>query len=107
MKSKIVTFFAGMLMLVSATSASDFMLVSDMSKLHYQISGTRVFFRNLHTFDNTWQGCCYSYYLDISTDLGKVTWSTMLAKIAMKESYYIGVADKTQSQSEVLFTGVW
>ncbi|AZZ98832.1 hypothetical protein [Pseudoalteromonas sp. R3] len=87
--------------------ASDWVTINDMSKLKYQIKDNKVWFRNVNEFDNSWIGCCYAYYLDLSTDEGKAAWSAMLTNIAMGSSYNIAVTDKTVNGSKVTFSGEW
>ncbi len=98
------------LLLISCSSisvASDYLLIPDMSQLKFQISGTKVYLRNLNQFDESWADCCYSYYVDLTTDDGRATWSTMLAKMTVGGRYYIGVNSKSSTPSAVSFSGDW
>jgi hypothetical protein len=59
-------------------------------------SSQRVYLRNLSSFDGTVLGCCYNYWLDTNTPLGKSHWAALQVKIAMGESVWIAVSDQTQ-----------
>jgi hypothetical protein len=70
--------------------------VGDASQMQYLIdAGTRVYLRNLSTFDSTVLGCCYNYWIDLSTDGGKAEWATLLAKMESKEPIWVYVTSQT------------
>ncbi|MCC2521156.1 hypothetical protein [Vibrio coralliilyticus] len=86
--------------------------VSDMSKIKYQLVGDgRVYFRNLNEFNSSVTGCCYAFYLDITTDYGKSAWSTMLMKMASQKNLYLYVSESNPPTSgapaEVTHIGNW
>jgi len=71
--------------------------VNDASQIQYQIGPPdRIFLRNLSQFDGTVLGCCYNYWIDLSTAAGKAQWATLLAKMQAKESIWIFVMSQTQ-----------
>ncbi|NRF28945.1 hypothetical protein [Vibrio coralliilyticus] len=103
-------------LLCSATvfAAPVYVHVSDMSKIKYQVvsdKGGRVFFRNLNEFNSSVTGCCYAFYLDITTDYGKSAWSTMLMKMASQKNLYLYVSESNPPTSgapaEVTHIGNW
>jgi hypothetical protein len=64
--------------------------VADASQIQYLTDGgSRIYFRNLNSFDATVLGCCYNYWIDVSTDAGKAAWATVLAKIEAKEHIWL------------------
>ena|ERR1700730_12904873 len=70
--------------------------VSDASQIQYLIdSGQRVYLRNLNTFDTTVLGCCYNYWIDLSTEGGKAQFATLLAKIETREHIWIYLLSQT------------
>jgi len=97
------------LFLSSPASASDYLLVPDMSLLKYQIYNDRLNIRNLNAFDNTstWQGCCEIYYVDLTSATGKAILANILSAIAMKKRLYIGVTSKLDNPSKVTYVGDW
>ncbi|TQV87276.1 hypothetical protein [Aliikangiella coralliicola] len=71
--------------------AIEWVYVSDMSKLKWQlVSSGEVYFRNLNEFNSAQGGCCYSYKLDTTTPAGKAMWSTILAKMAARAPLNLG-----------------
>ncbi len=107
MKKVLIIAVVTQLLVLGKVHASDWITIPDMSQLSYQVTDNKVWLRNVNQFDGTWLGCCTAYYIDLSTDSGKATWSTMLTKIATKDKYNIGVIDKTQTGSPVTFSGEW
>lgn len=92
--------------LPSASQAVDYVLVPNMSTLKWQEASNRVYLRNLNDYDATFLGCCYSFWVDITTDEGKAQWSAMLTRMATGGRLYIGVTSKTTS-SVVTYIGDW
>src|SRR5438045_266905 len=62
--------------------AYGYVYIGNMSQLSWQL-GTdgKVYLRNLSQFDANFLGCCYSYWVDTTTPVGKAIWSAMLLKI--------------------------
>ena len=95
--------FAG---LPSACQAVDFVLVPNASGLKWQLASNRVYFRNLNDFDGTFQGCCYSYWIDLTTDQGKAQWSVILTRMTTGGRLYFGVESKSVA-GLVTYVGDW
>ncbi|MCJ8269320.1 MAG: hypothetical protein MJK04_07935 [Psychrosphaera sp.] len=72
-------------------NATVFVDVDDASKLLWQITPTgHVYFRNLNEFNSAHAACCYAYRLDITTPVGSIMWSTILAKMAAHKKISLG-----------------
>jgi hypothetical protein len=73
--------------------------VNDASQIQYFVNSTpnstQIYLRNLNTFDSTVLGCCFNYWVDISTDLGKAIWATLLAKIQAQQPIWIYITSQT------------
>ena len=79
------------LLLSFSGRATEWIYVNDASKLLWQMnSAGTVWFRNLDKFNENQSGCCYAYKMDTTTAGGKSLWSTILAKMASKESITLG-----------------
>jgi hypothetical protein len=51
----------------------------DASLILFEVNASgRVNFRNLNEFNSLWAGCCTSFWMDISTDVGKAQYATFL-----------------------------
>lgn len=107
MKKLFAFFIAIQFLVLGKLQASDWVSITDMSQLSYQIANDKVWLRNVNKFDSTWLGCCVAYYVDLTSNNGKATWSAMLVKIAARDKYNIGVVDKTKNSSPVTFSGNW
>lgn len=54
--------------------------VPDAGIIEFMIDNSnRVYLRNLNAIDGTWQGCCFAYWIDLSTDFGKSQLSNFLS----------------------------
>lgn len=69
--------------------------VNDASQITYLVGNPQIYLRNLNTFDSTVLGCCYNYWIDISTDAGKAAWATLLAKMQTQQAIWIYVTSQT------------
>ncbi|HEY0924150.1 hypothetical protein [Rheinheimera pacifica] len=87
--------------------AEDWINVSDMSQLRWQMApnGT-VYFRNLDQFNPEALACCYNYYIDTTTEAGKSAWSVILAKMATSGRLILGVANVKQA-GPITYLGNW
>lgn len=91
----------------SSAQATDFVYVNNAANLHWQATPDgRVYFRNFSSFDATFLGCCYNYWLDTTTPAGKIMWSAILTKNATGKGIQIGVVSKA-SPSPVDYLGEW
>ncbi|WP_298773630.1 hypothetical protein [uncultured Shewanella sp.] len=104
---KVLAVVAFSLLFSSNAGASDWVTITDMSQLKYQIKDGQVWLRNVNEFNESWLGCCYAYYIDITADEGKAIWSAMLAQMAMGKPYNIGVVDKSVNGSKIIMSGNW
>ena len=98
-----------MLLLLSSerVHATDLLQIGDASQIKWQLNSQgHVYLRNLDSFDNTYLGCCYNYWIDTSTDVGKVFFSTLLVQAAARRPIWIGVPDKSLA-SAINYTGDW
>jgi hypothetical protein len=91
-----------------AASAEDFIYIHDMSQLKWQAHSEvpLVWFRNLHEFDASFLGCCYNYWMDISTPAGKAVWAVILMKMNNAQPFYLSVSNKNQPGS-IQYVGSW
>ena len=79
--------------------ADHWIRVTDASQIQYLTDGgTKIYLRNLNSFDDTVLGCCFNYWIDVSTDAGKAAWSTILSKMEVHEHiwlYLVGTSSQT------------
>jgi hypothetical protein len=73
--------------------------VNDASQIQYLIGSPQIYLRNLNTFDSTVLGCCYNYWIDVSTDAGKAACATLLAKIQTQQPIWIYTSSQTVAGS--------
>jgi hypothetical protein len=70
--------------------------VPDASQLKYVISvDGKVYLRNLNQFDSAVLGCCYNYWIDLTSSQGPAVWATLLAKIEAQQEIWIFVGSPT------------
>ncbi len=112
--SIIIILFAYSVFFLSNTAYSEgtYVYVTDMSRIKYQIvSDGRVYFRNLNEFNGSVTGCCYAFYLDLTSIFGKTTWSTILFKMATKGDMYLWVNESNPpthgNPAAISHTGNW
>ena len=93
---------------IQNSNATDWITINDMRQVEWQNFGNdgKIYFRNLNNFDSSFQGCCYSYWIDPNSINGKITWSIILTKIATGGKLVLGVADKTVG-GNIHSVGVW
>ncbi|WP_157032973.1 hypothetical protein [Sphingomonas changbaiensis] len=58
--------------------ATDTLAVPNAAQIQWAVFGSNVFFRNLNDFDSSWLGCCYNYWLDLTTDGGRAMFAAFL-----------------------------
>jgi hypothetical protein len=73
--------------------------VNDASQLTFLIGNPQIYLRNLNSFDSSVLGCCYNYWVDISTDAGKASWATLLAKMQTQQPIWIYISSQTVAGS--------
>lgn len=57
-------------------------IAQDASKVQFAIMGGKIYFRNLNVFNPDWAGCCYNYYIDLTTDEGKSMYAYFMTQYA-------------------------
>lgn len=57
-------------------------VADDASKVVFSIYGGKLYFRNLNVFNPQWEGCCYSYYIDLTSDEGKAMYAYFMMQYA-------------------------
>jgi hypothetical protein len=82
---------------VSVPALADYWFhVPDASQLKYTIGAdSKVYLRNLNQFDSTVLGCCFNYWIDLTSVQGPATWATLLAKIEAQQGIWIFVGSQT------------
>jgi len=66
-----------------------------------------VYFRNLNQFNSAHGGCCYSYYLNTTTEGGKALWTLLLTRMAQGKSVSLGVPGigSASNKQPVIYVG--
>lgn len=64
--------------------ASSAAVTDDASLVVFSIYGAKLYFRNLNQFNPEWQGCCYNYYIDLTTDDGKAMYAFFMSQRALR-----------------------
>jgi hypothetical protein len=57
-------------------------IADNASLVQFSIYGAKLYFRNLHAFNPEWAGCCYNYYIDLTTDDGKSMYAYFMLQYA-------------------------
>ena len=57
-------------------------IADNASLVQFSIYGGKLYFRNLHAFNPEWAGCCYNYYIDLTTDEGKSIYAYFMLQYA-------------------------
>jgi len=101
-------FFLTALCLAAAQAhAAEFVAVPDASKIEWQmVPDGKVYLRNLGQFNGGFMNCCYNYYIDPTTPLGKTQWATLLTKMTAGQKILIGV-DLASQTGPVTYLGNW
>jgi hypothetical protein len=84
----------------SRQSRADYWIrVADATQIQFLTDGgMRIYLRNLNSFDASVLGCCFNYWIDLSSDAGKAAWATILSKMQGKEHiwlYLVGASSQT------------
>lgn len=88
-------------------AAAETLQVNDASQLKWSIYAGKAYFRNFNEIEGSWQGCCYAYYIDLSTDEGKAMFSVFLTRNAARQPITFWVVDKTANPSQIAQVGDW
>jgi hypothetical protein len=83
--------------------------VADAGQIQYlSDGGTRIYLRNLNSFDSSVLGCCYNYWIDVSTDAGKAAWAALLSKIEAQEHIWLYLlGPQSQTVASLVVVGDW
>jgi len=85
----------------------NFAFVPDAFKLQWQmVPDAKIFLRNLGQFNPGFQGCCYNYYIDPTTPIGKSQWTVLFARMTASQGITIGV-DAAAQVGPVTYLGNW
>lgn len=57
-------------------------IAQDASQVQFSIYGGKLYFRNLHAFNPEWAGCCYNYFIDLTSDDGKSMYAYFMLQYA-------------------------
>lgn len=90
-----------------AYAAVETLIINDASQVKFVAnsgSGREIYFRNLDSFAPGWLGCCYYYYIDISTEGGRAQYAAFLSAYYTK-SKIMFYADK--NGGALLHVGNW
>lgn len=80
----------------TAHAAAESLVVPDASILQYGVNNDgKVYFRNLNQVDAGWMGCCYNYWIDLSTETGRGQFSAFLTAKASHSRIAFFIADKS------------
>ena len=78
--------------------ADDSVTVNDMTQLSWQMDANgKVWLWNLNAFDPTILPCCYRYYIDVTTPVGKAQWAAVLSHTASGARMTFYVTNKAQT----------
>ena len=107
MKALLFLIAGGILACLPTVATAETLAVDDASRLKWSISSGKVYFRNFNEIDATWQGCCYVYYIDLSTDEGKAMFSLFLTRHSARQPLNFWVANKTANPTPIGQMGDW
>jgi hypothetical protein len=88
-----------MLAASNAANALVWIQVNDASQIKYQTWGDpgtgagRIYIRNMSQFDSSALGCCYNYYIDLTTPDGKAIFPIFLSAVARGSSLRFAIPD--------------
>ena len=80
LRASMIVLAATTLPYASANAAAGTLTVNDASQVQYVANPDgKIYFRNLNQFDPTWAGCCYAFWIDVSTDGGRAQYAAFLS----------------------------
>jgi hypothetical protein len=74
-----------------AASAEVYVSVPDASLVKYQVQASGIALRNLNDFNPNALSCCYNYWIDTTTQIGKDIFAAMLVAAAQGKPFIFGV----------------
>lgn len=92
--------------LPSMAMAGSQLIIADASAVKWAVHGDRVYFRNLDEFDQSWLGCCYNYYIELTTDSGRAMFSAFIAKQVSGQPVNLYLENKAVP-GHILMVGNW
>jgi hypothetical protein len=93
--------------LISPAHALVYINVADVSQLSFQMtSDGRVYLRNINYFDSNALACCYSYWIDTTTQEGKNTFAVILSYSTLQRGFRFVLTDYTTAQ-QITWVGPW
>jgi hypothetical protein len=109
MKARLRTLALAALVSVSLPShAVDTVVVTNAAQLtwFYDSSSGKVYFRNLDQFNANFLGCCFNWYIDTSTTVGRTLWASILLKMAGAQPINL-IVGAMNTAGPVLYAGNW
>jgi len=107
MRRSLFAIIASAAMIGSAHAANIYVSIPDASQLKFQLDASgRVYLRNINSFDANALPCCYSYWIDTTTQEGKNTYALILSFSAMGRGLYFNISDYTTPQA-ITWAGPW
>lgn len=86
-------------------NADDGVNVPNAGEVKWVFDSGKAYLRNLEQFGGTgWLGCCYNYYIDLTTDNGRTMYSAFLTSYASRLPLSVYVANKANG-GPVTFIG--
>ena len=91
----------------SAHAGNIYLSIPDASQLSFLLSGDgRIYLRNINAFDSSALPCCFSYWIDTTTQEGKNTYALILSYSAMGRGFRFDISDYTTPQA-ITWAGPW
>jgi hypothetical protein len=109
MKATLRTLTLALLVACSLPShATDTVVVTNAAQLSwfYDATSGRVYFRNFDQFTPGFLGCCFNFYIDTSTQLGRTFWAAILLKMAGAQPINL-IVDSKGVAGPVYYGGNW
>jgi hypothetical protein len=76
----LISLATAMLTGADANAAMAQLTVNDASQIKFVVhTDNKVYVRNLNQFDSAWAGCCYAFWMDLSTDSGRAQYAAFLS----------------------------
>ena len=90
------------------SQAVDTVVVGNAAQLSWFYDGSsgRVYFRNLDQFNPAFLGCCFNWYIDTSTTVGRTLWASVLLKMAGAQPINM-IVGAMNTAGPVLYAGNW
>ena len=109
MKATLRTLSLAVLLVSSLPShAVDTVVVGNAAQLSWFYDGSsgKVYFRNFDQFNASFLGCCFNFYIDTSTAVGRTLWASILLKMAGAQPVNL-IVGAMNTAGPVLYAGNW